>query len=219
MPCHQSIIPILFSKMFIILPMSLDIINILESICISPTYNVLNVFDCSTSPIESMLDYFRYTIIWLRGSFQHYYLIETVLLPFTIHPTIRYINITFTIISLIVYPAFMLICFLVCLSNLNVLIMLCGVHFRWGSGLPFKMTSTTKPSYHPGKSWLSEILMNIRSQLISKDVPKTNETSKCSDEVRPADAPVLWLESPTHPRRGSSAHTHNGSKRSHSFEN
>ena len=129
-PCHQSIIPILFSKIFIILPMSLDIINILESICISLTYNVLNVFDCSTSPMESMLDYFRYTIIWLRGSFQHYYLIETVLLPFTIHPTIRYIDITFTIISLIVYPAFMLICFLVCLSNLNVLIMLCGVHFN-----------------------------------------------------------------------------------------
>ena len=82
------------------------------------------------------------------------------------------------------------------------------------------MTSTTKPSYHPGKSWLGEILMKIGSQLISKDVPKTNETSKCSDEVRPADAPVLCLKSPTHPRRGRSGHTHNGSKtRSRSFEN
>ena len=92
----------------------------------------------------------------------------------------------------------------------------------WGSGLSFKMTSTTKPSYHPGKSWLGEILMKIRSQLISKDVPNTNETSKCSgetskcsDEVRPADAPVLCLEPPTHPRRGRSGHTHNGSKNDH----
>ena len=90
----------------------------------------------------------------------------------------------------------------------------------WGSGLSFKMTSTTKPSYHPGKSWLGEILMKIRSQLISKDVLNTNETSKCSDEVRPADAPVLCIEPPTHPRRGRSGHTHNGSKkRSRSFEN
>ena len=97
----------------------------------------------------------------------------------------------------------------------------------WGSGLSFKMTSTTKPSYHPGKSWLGEILMKIRSQLISKDVPNTNETSKCSDETskcsdedRPADAPVLCIEPPTHPRRGRSGHMHNGSKkRSRSFEN
>ena len=54
------------------------------------------------------------------------------------------------------------------------------------------MTSTTKPSYHPGKSWLGEILMKIRSQLISKDVAKT----KCSDVVMPADALVHCLESP-----------------------
>ena len=46
-PCHQSIIPIMYITSFIILPMSLDIINILESIYISLTYNVLNVFDCT----------------------------------------------------------------------------------------------------------------------------------------------------------------------------
>ena len=125
---------------FIILPMSLDIINILESIYISLTYNVLNVFDCIPPPVELMLDYFRYTIIYPRGSFHHLVsymiisillLIETVLLSFTIHPTIRYINITFTLISLIVYLALMLTCFLVCLSSFNVLIMLCGIRVHY----------------------------------------------------------------------------------------
>ena len=33
----------------------------------------------------------------------------------------------------------------------------------WGSGLSYQMTSTTMPSHHPGKSWLGEILMKIRS--------------------------------------------------------
>ena len=51
-PCHQPRIPILFIRINIILPMSLGIINILESICISLTYNVLNVFDCITPPME-----------------------------------------------------------------------------------------------------------------------------------------------------------------------
>ena len=101
------------------------------------TYNVLDVFHCITPPMELMLDYFRYTIKCPRGSFQNLVsyviisillLIETVLLPFTIHPTIRYINITFTLISLIVYPALMMTCFLVCLPNFNVLIMSCGIH-------------------------------------------------------------------------------------------
>ena len=81
----------------------------------------------------------------------------------------------------------------------------------WGPRLSSRMTSTTKPSYHPCEPWLGEILMKIRSQLISKDVPKT----KCSDEDRPADARVHCLESPTHPRHGRSAHTHNGSKNDH----
>ena len=139
-PCHQSIILIMYIPSFIILPMSLDIINIMESIYISLTYNVLNVFDCIPSPVELMLDYFRYTIIYPRGSFQHLVsymiisillLIETVLLSFTIHPTIRYINITFTLISLIVYLALMLTCFLVCLSSFNVLIMLCGIRVHY----------------------------------------------------------------------------------------
>ena len=143
-PCHQSRIPILFIKIIIILPMSLGVINILESICISLTYNVINVFDCITPPMELMYDYFRYTIICPLGSFQHLVsymiisillLIEAVLLPFTIHPKIRYINIMFTLISLIVYPAFMLICFLVCLSNFNVLIMLCGICVHYISNI------------------------------------------------------------------------------------
>ena len=43
--------------------MSLAVINILESICISLTYNVLNVFDCTTRSMDLMYDYFRYTII------------------------------------------------------------------------------------------------------------------------------------------------------------
>ena len=96
--CHQSRILIHFIKIIIILPMSLDIINILESIGISLTYNVLNVFDCIRPPMEFMRDYFRYTIICPLGSFQHLVsyviisivlLIETVLLPFTIHPKVR----------------------------------------------------------------------------------------------------------------------------------
>ena len=124
-PCHQSRIPILFTKI---------------SICISLTYNVLSVFDCITPPMELMYDYFCYTIICQFGSFQHLLVsyviisillpIETVLLPFTIHPKIRYINIVFILISLIVYPAFMLICFLVCLSNFNVMWYICALHFK-----------------------------------------------------------------------------------------
>ena len=91
-----------------------------------------------------MYDYFRYTIICPLGSFQHLVsyviisillLIETVLLHFTIHPKIRYINIMFPLISLIVYPALMLICFLVCLSNFNILIMLCGICVHYISNI------------------------------------------------------------------------------------
>ena len=35
----------------------------------------------------------------------------------------------------------------------------------WGSGMPYNLTTTTKPAFHPGKSWLGEIMMKLRSQL------------------------------------------------------
>ena len=59
------------------------------------------------------------------------------------------------------------------------------------------MTSTTKPSHHPGKSWLDEILMKIRSQLSSHDAPKESDTTNSPTEVRLADVSVLSLSSPT----------------------
>ena len=35
----------------------------------------------------------------------------------------------------------------------------------WGSGMPYNLTTTTKPAFHPGRSWLGEIMMKLRSQL------------------------------------------------------
>ena len=72
----------------------------------------------------------------------------------------------------------------------------------WGSGLSYKMTSTTKPSHHPVKSWLGEILIKIRSQLSSLDAPKESDTTNSPTEVTIADVSVLSLESHTQSRRG-----------------
>ena len=55
----------------------------------------------------------------------------------------------------------------------------------WGSGMSFKMYTTTKPDYHPGQSWLGEILMKIRSEIQSEndnefeisEVPETSAVS------------------------------------------
>ena len=56
----------------------------------------------------------------------------------------------------------------------------------WGSGMSFKMSTTTKHEYHPGQSWLVEILMKIRSQIQSEndneleisEVPETSAVSQ-----------------------------------------
>ena len=88
----------------------------------------------------------------------------------------------------------------------------------WGSGLSYQMTSTTMPSHHPGKSWLGEILMKIRSKLTSLDAPIETKTTKSSTEVTPADASNITLE--THTQRGRLVTSQYGSKkRSRSYEN
>ena len=92
----------------------------------------------------------------------------------------------------------------------------------WGSGLSYKMTSTTKPSHHPGKSWLGEILMKIRSQLSSLDAPKESDTTNSPTEVMIADVSVLSLESHTQPQRGglvTKSSQYGSKKRSRSYEN
>ena len=56
----------------------------------------------------------------------------------------------------------------------------------WGSGMYFKMSTTTKPEYHPGQSWLGEILIKIRSVIQSEigneleisEVPATSAVSQ-----------------------------------------
>ena len=60
----------------------------------------------------------------------------------------------------------------------------------WGSGLSYNMTSTTKPSHHPGKSWLGEILMKIRLQLSSPDSPKESDTTNSATQVMLADVSI-----------------------------
>ena len=47
----------------------------------------------------------------------------------------------------------------------------------WGSGMSFRMSTTTKPQYHPGQSWLGEILMKLRSNLQSENTSKIPEVS------------------------------------------
>ena len=47
----------------------------------------------------------------------------------------------------------------------------------WGSGMSFRMSTTTKPQYHPGHSWLGEILMKLRSNLQSENTSKIPEVS------------------------------------------
>ena len=56
----------------------------------------------------------------------------------------------------------------------------------WGSGMSFKMSTTTKPEYHPGQLWLDEILIKIRSDIQSEneneleisEVPATSAASQ-----------------------------------------
>ena len=45
----------------------------------------------------------------------------------------------------------------------------------WGSGMPYNLTTTTKSAFHPGKSWLGEILMKLRSQLRTQNNTKHEE--------------------------------------------
>ena len=109
----------------------------MENICLSLTYYVLNIFDCIKliHSMETMFESLCFIIICSLGSFHHYvsYVIIFILLItiyytlFTIHPKSRYINIAFTLKSLIVYPVFMLICVLDCLSNSNDLVICCCI--------------------------------------------------------------------------------------------
>ena len=80
----------------------------------------------------------------------------------------------------------------------------------WGSGLSYRMTTTTNPKYHPGHSWLGEILMKIRGDLISdNDTNKQElsskpdiETNKCS----PLESRALSRRGrPTHQTKGRSS--------------
>ena len=47
----------------------------------------------------------------------------------------------------------------------------------WGSRMSFRMSTTTKPQYHPGQSWLGEILMQLRSLIQSESTLKIHEVS------------------------------------------
>ena len=134
---HKFRIFILIFKIINFPPISLKIINLMENICISLTYYVLNIFDCIKliHSMETTFESLCFIIICSLGNFHHYvsYVIIFILLItlyyilFTIHYKSRYINIAFTLSSLIVYPAFMLICVLDCLSNSNGLVMFCCV--------------------------------------------------------------------------------------------
>ena len=43
--------------------------------------------------------------------------------------------------------------------------------------MSFRMSTTTKSQYHPGQSWLGEILMKLRSHLQSESTSKIQEVS------------------------------------------
>ena len=43
--------------------------------------------------------------------------------------------------------------------------------------MSFSMSTTTKPQYNPGQSWLGEILMKLRSHLQSESTSKIQEVS------------------------------------------
>ena len=59
----------------------------------------------------------------------------------------------------------------------NVLIEV-GQDLWWGSRLSYRITTTTNPKYHPGHSWLGEILMKIRNDLISDNAMNKSELSE-----------------------------------------
>ena len=126
---YKCIIFILIFKIINLPPISLKIVNLMESICKSLTYNVLNIFDCMKliHSMETMFESFGFIIICPLDSLQHYvsyvsililFVIEPISAQFTIHPKNRYINIAFIIRSVIVYPAFIIICVLDYLSIL-----------------------------------------------------------------------------------------------------
>ena len=135
---YKCIFLILIFKIINLSPISLKLINLMESICISLTYNVLNRFECMKLilSMETKFESFGFKIICPFGSLQNYvsyvsililFVIEPISALFTIHPKNRYINIVFILRSLIVYPAFIMICVLDYLSNSNYLIMCCGI--------------------------------------------------------------------------------------------
>ena len=47
----------------------------------------------------------------------------------------------------------------------------------WGSRISISMSTTTKPQYHSGQSWLGEILMKLRSHPQSESTSKIQEVS------------------------------------------
>ena len=83
-----------------------------------------------------MFESFGFIIICPLDSLQHYvsyvsililFVIEPISAQFTIHPKNRYINIAFILRTVIVYPAFIMICVFDYLSNSNYPIMCCGI--------------------------------------------------------------------------------------------
>ena len=82
----------------------------------------------------------------------------------------------------------------------------------WGSGLPYHISISTKPEFHPGKSWLGNILMitraHLQSQIIKPVVPPTeksvlNQTEKPFE--KPLEKPAEASQKPAHRGRPSSS--------------
>ena len=78
-----------------------------------------------------------------------------------------------------------------------------------GSGLSYRITTTTNPKHHPGHSWLGEILMKIRSDLISDNAmnkPELSEQDVCINACLPREprAPIKRGRN-THQTKGRSA--------------
>ena len=84
----------------------------------------------------------------------------------------------------------------------------------WGSGLPYHISISTKPEFHPGKSWLGNILMIARAQLqrqsqMTKPVVPTTEnpvekpTEKPSE--KPLEKPAEASQKPAHRGRPSAS--------------
>ena len=79
----------------------------------------------------------------------------------------------------------------------------------WGSGLSYRITTTTNPKYHPGHSWLGKILMKIRSDLISDNamnIPELSEQDVSTNACLPREprAPIKRGRN-THQTKGRSA--------------